>query len=80
MGAAERSGMKKNKGKIAISSHNVFLTKLWIVSLRNALVAWTSEYRERTILELVQHLQKVAMATTARGGESIEGTLMTWHH
>ena len=59
--------------------NNVFLTKLRIVSPRNALVAWTSEYRERTILELVQHLQKVAMATTTRGGESIEGTLMTWH-
>ena len=59
--------------------NNVFLMKLRIVSLRNALVVWTSKYRERTIPELVQHLQKVAMAATARGGESIEGTLMTWH-
>ena len=59
--------------------NNVFPTKLRIVSPGNALVAWTSEYRERTIPELVQHLQKVAMAATARGGESTEATLMTWH-
>ena len=46
---------------------------------RTALAAWTNEHREPTYPELAQRLQKVAMTTTARGGNGREATLMTWH-
>jgi len=39
----------------------------------------TDEHREPTYPELVQRLQKVVMAATARGGNGTEATLMTWH-
>ena len=59
--------------------NKVYPTRFWAVPPGNALAMWTNEHNEWTTPELVQHLQNVTMTATARGGNSIEATLMTWH-
>lgn len=59
--------------------NKVYLTRFQIVPPGNTLAMWINEYRKWTTLELVQHLQNVAMTATARGGNSTEVMLMTWH-
>ena len=59
--------------------HNVYLVELRVIPQRTALVAWMDDHREPTYPELVEHLLKVAMTVTARGGNRMEVTLMTWH-
>ena len=53
--------------------------ELRVIPQRTALVAWTDDHREPTYPELVEHLLKVTMTVTVRGGNRMEATLMTWH-
>ncbi len=58
--------------------NKVYLMELRVIPPGTVLAAWTDEHRE-PYLELVQCLQKVVMAATARGGKGTEAMLMTWH-
>ena len=57
--------------------NNVYPTEPRIVPTRKVLAVWMGDYREMTVPELVQYLQKVMTKATARGNGA-KVTLMTW--
>jgi transposase InsO family protein len=59
--------------------NNVYPMALKVVPPRAVLAAWVDGGADPTYKELGQHLDQVAFAAMAKGGNGTEATLMTWH-
>jgi len=60
--------------------NDVYPVRLTVIPPNAALAAWTIEGDEEVLTheELVEHLEKVAMVTTAKGADDTRAMLMTW--
>ena len=61
--------------------NNVYPVMLTVVPPQSQLAAWAMEATEDLLAgQLIQRLKDTALNTTARGGDRVKASLMTWHH